>query len=366
MQKIHPLILLGGAGARLWPISRSSRPKAFLSFADDLSLAAQTIMRFSDERFAKSVLVASEENRSLISDMLNTSQTGVSETIQDIILEPHRRNTAAAIAVGACAIAQRYDDALILVAPSDHLIANPDAFYDAVERAARVAHENYVVAFGVKPLPAQTGSAQTGYGYIEKGAPLENINGNIDDFCIIKNFVEKPSLAQAQKYIETGRFLWNAGIFLFRADVIRAQFQLHAPDILKMAQRALNEGVRDEKFLQLAQNFADVPQMPFDKAIMEKTHLGAVVQVDIGWRDIGSWRSLWEAAPKDQSGNAIIGRGEAADSRDCLIWNDARDPISVRGAAHLAIISTGGRVFVVSKELVDHIGEFKKDVALKD
>ena len=361
MQKIHPLILLGGAGARLWPISRNSRPKAFLSFAGDLSLAAQTIMRFSDERFAKSVLVASEENRALISEMLNTSQTGVSETIQDIILEPHRRNTAAAIAVGACAIAQRHDDALILVAPSDHLIAHPDAFYDAVERAACVARENYIVAFGVKVL-----SAQTGYGYIEKGAPLEDINGDIDDFCIIKSFVEKPSLAQAQKYIETGRFLWNAGIFLFRADVIRAQFQLHAPDILKMAQRALNEGVRDEKFLRLAQNFADVPQMPFDEAIMEKTHLGAVAQVDIGWRDIGSWRSLWEAAPKDQSGNAIIGRGEAADSRDCLIWNDAHDLISVRGAAHLAIISTGGRVFVVSKELIDHIGEFKKDVALKD
>ena len=361
MQKIHPLILLGGAGARLWPISRSSRPKAFLPFAGDLSLAAQTIGRFSDERFAKPVLVASEENRGLISEMLNISPVGVPEIIPEIILEPHRRNTAAAIAVGACAISQRQDDALILVAPSDHLITDPDAFYDAVERAARVARENYVVAFGAKVL-----SAQTGYGYIEKGAPLENINGNMDDFCAIKNFVEKPSLAQAQKYIETGRFLWNAGIFLFRADVIRAQFQLHAPDILKMAQRALNEGVRDEKFLQLAQSFADVPQMPFDEAIMEKTDRGAVVPVNMGWRDIGSWRSLWEAAPKDQSGNVIIGRGEMADSRDCLIWNDARAPISVRGAEHLAIISTGGRVFVVSKELIDHIGEFKKDGALKD
>ncbi len=351
--KIHPLILLGGAGGRLWPISRNSRTKAFLSLGGEKSLASRTIARFNDARFAAPVLLASQEDRSLLSGTIE--EAGVA--VQQVILEPRRRNTAPAIAAGLCAITEEENNALILVAPSDHLIADQRAFYDAVDRASCAARAGYITTFGAAPT-----SAQTGYGYIEKGAPFDSFDG----VNAIKSFVEKPSAALAKEYIATDRFLWNSGIFLFRKEVMVAQFEIHAPDILKAARRAFEGGARDQKFLLLAENFSDLPDAAFDRAIMEKTDQGAVVEVDMGWRDLGSWRSVGEVLAKDENGNAIIGGGEARDSRNCLIWNDTAASISVLGVDDLVIIAVGDRVLVVSKEQADRVWELRKDGLKKD
>ncbi len=311
-------------------------------------MAAQTLARFRGDLFAAPVIVASQDDYVLISDLL--TQTGVQP--QGVILEPVRRNTAAAIAAGVYHIARQDEKAVILAAPIDHLILDEPAFYDAVDRALACVDEGYIAAFGAAPS-----SLETGYGYIEKGAALKEG----DDAHIIKRFVEKPSMADARQYIETKRFLWNTGIFLFRADVIGEQFALHAPEYRRAIVRAFEEGRQQERFFWLGESFAHVPDQAFDRTIMEATDQGAVVAANMGWHDIGTWRSLWQACPKDQNGNVMIGAGEMLDSHNCLIRSDEGISISVLGADDLVIVAAGDRVLVAGKKHAERIKELKRD-----
>jgi mannose-1-phosphate guanylyltransferase/mannose-6-phosphate isomerase len=334
---IHPVILSGGSGTRLWPMSRTHYPKQFLPLAGDQSLLQQAALRVAGvPGFAAPLVIANEEHRFLIAEQLR--EIGV--VPQALLLEPVGRNTAPAIAVAALRLIDADLASLMLVMPSDHTIDDPAAFRAAVERATVAARAGFLVTFGVTPE-----RAETGYGYIERGKALPGSEGAFK----VARFVEKPDAATAERYVASGEFFWNSGIFLFPAALYVSELEQLRPDMLESCRRALSGARCDDDFVRLDKAaFAECPADSVDYAVMERTARAAVVPVRMGWSDLGSWVALWDAADKDADGNALVGKVVAEDARNCYLRSEA-GLVAALGVEDLVVVATADAVMLAPR-----------------
>lgn len=336
-RSIVPVILCGGSGTRLWPLSRSLYPKQLVSIQEEQTLLQSTVRRVQGQGFASPVIVANEEHRFLIVDQLEA----VGEGNSAIILEPEGRNTAPAIALAAELAAATDPHALLLVMPSDHLIEDSGAFRRAVEAGRAAAEQGGLVTFG-----AAARSPETGYGYIE-ASPETSRHAARN----VARFVEKPDLSTAETYVASGRHYWNCGIFLFTAKAYLEELDRFAPDIACAARKAMDHAAPDGVFLRpQAQAFARSPSISIDYAVMEKTNRAQVVPVDMGWSDVGSWNSLWEISPKDSDGNALSGDVLPIDTQDSLIRSDGSVTIATVGVKDLVVVATRDAVLILPRD----------------
>ena len=334
---IYPVILSGGSGTRLWPMSRTLYPKQLLSLLGHDSLLQQTVRRVADRRgFAAPLLVANEEHRFIIAEQLRE----IAVVPRALLLEPVGRNTAPAACIAALALTETEPDPLMLVMPSDHMIGDPAAFAGAIERAAAAADAGALVSFGITPQ-----RAETGYGYIRRGGELDGAEG----VFAVAEFVEKPGPEQAQAYLASGEHSWNSGIFLFPARVYLDELQRLRPDMVAACQDALATAQRDSDFVRLGREaFAACDSDLIDYAVMEHTRRAAVVPVSMGWSDIGSWDALWEMGAKDQHGNSIEGNVVAEETRNCYLRSEA-GLVAAIGIEDLVVVATADAVMVAPR-----------------
>ncbi len=292
--KIHPVIMSGGVGSRLWPLSRQLYPKQLLPLAGTRTMIQEAARRVGGARFAAPIVVCNQEHRFLIAEQLR----GCGATDAMIVLEPVGRNTAPVAAVAALLLAEKDPSALILLMPADHVVSNEQAFAEAVEIAGAAAREGAIATFGIAPK-----TPETGYGYIQRGAPMASPGA-----FRVRRFVEKPSREAAQAYVAGGDYFWNAGIFLFRAKTYLEELEKFEPQIIAQCREAVAKGRRDLDFFRLDEAaFAANPAKSIDYAVMEHTSRAAVVPVEMGWSDVGSWQSLWEIASRNREGNVQEG-----------------------------------------------------------
>ena len=356
MSTLVPCIIAGGAGTRLWPVSREAMPKPFMRLPDGQSLLQKTFARAIGLRDVSQLLTVT--NREVFFRTLDDYRALDSTGIElDFILEPFARNTGAAIAAAALQVAQHYgDDAQLLVLPADHLITDLGAFSHAVDRARQLADQGWLVTFGILPT-----RAETGFGYIEKGPAL-----NADSFNVAQ-FVEKPDALTAQGYLDGGLHLWNSGMFCMRADSVLQEFKAHAPQILDAITHCLEhsqmfEG-KQQRHLELdSQSFAQAPDLSFDYAVMERSQKVAVVPCQLGWSDIGSWQAVRELSPADANGNQCNGENVLHDVHNCYIDSPKRLVGGV-GLNDLIIVDTPDALLVADarrSQDVRHIAQALK------
>ncbi|MEO1045726.1 MAG: mannose-1-phosphate guanylyltransferase/mannose-6-phosphate isomerase [Pseudomonadota bacterium] len=331
---IVPVILSGGSGTRLWPRSTNARPKQFLSLAGEGTLFAATLDRIGDRaQFAPPLIIGNAAHRALITEELEAADFG--ETAR-IILEPVARNTAPAIALAALELV---GEELMLVMPSDHVITDPAMFRAVVAAAVPAAKAGALVTFGITPT-----HAETGYGYIHQGASLDGSSGHR-----VKAFVEKPERAMAEQMLDEGGYLWNAGIFLMRADRYWQELEQHAPGMAKACAAAHAAARRDDQAMTPdAEAFAASPSDSIDYAIMEKAGNVAVFALDCGWSDLGSWDAVHALADSDGAGNALSGPVTLLDSEGNLVQSDSLK-IAATGIKDLIIIAEGDQLLIIPR-----------------
>ena len=339
MTDLQPVLLSGGSGTRLWPLSREAYPKQFLPLAGADTMLQATWRRVAPLATAAPIVVANEEHRFLVAEQLR--QVGAPRTA--ILLEPVGRNTAPAIAAAALQAMAGGDDPLLLVLPSDHVVTDEAAFHAAVREAIPAAAGGALVTFGIVP-----GAPETGFGYIQAEAG--------DGVRAVRRFVEKPDAATAARYLSEGGYYWNSGMFLFRASRFLAELGRHAPAMLAAVRAACDGAVRDGDFIRLDKAaFEACPADSIDYAVMEKTDRAMVLPVDIGWNDVGSWSALWEVSAQDGDGNAHHGDVIAVDSRNSYAW--ARRLVALVGVDDLVVVETDDAVLVAHKDKVQQVKE---------
>ena len=339
---LHPVVLSGGSGSRLWPLSRENQPKQFLSLIGDRSLFQETVLRACAlPGTGAPVTVCADGHRFMVGEQLQ----GIGVASGGILLEPMARNTAPAIALAAEHLLARDPEAVMLVLPADHLIEDESAFRAAVGRAAALAEQDWLVTFGIQP-----DYPETGYGYIARGEALG------DGGYRVARFVEKPALATAQAYLAEGTYAWNSGMFLFRAARYLEELARWAPAIRTAAGEAYARARTDLDFIRVeADAFAASPSDSIDYAVMEKTERAAVVPVSCGWSDIGSWSSLWSVAQRDDDGNRYEGDVISLDTRDSLVRASERRLIATIGVEDLVIVDTPDATLVARKDRVQDV-----------
>ena len=330
--QIHPVILSGGAGTRLWPLSRASYPKQLLKLSSQRTMLQDTVARgLIDVGFAAPLLVCNEDHRFLVDDQLQ--QIGIKP--QAILLEPKARNTGPAIAAAALWLLARDPDALMLVQPSDHVIASPADFHRGVMRGLAAAQEGRLVTFGIKP-----GRPDTGYGYIQSGEALS------DGVFGVDRFVEKPDRETAQRFLDSGAFFWNSGIFLLSARAYLGELSRINPAMLDACERAVRDGQEDLAFFRLsAEPFGEAPSLSIDHAVMEHTSRAAVVPVDMAWSDVGSWPALRDIAKADGDGNVLQGDVLAERMTNSYVRSEGRLVAAV-GLDNVVVVATDDAVLV--------------------
>ena len=331
---IRPVILCGGAGTRLWPVSRRQFPKQLLPVVGDQTLLQQTAARLSGDLFAPAIVVSSEEQRFFIKRQLQESGAEV----EAILLEPVARNTAAAAAVAASWIRATGRDELLLLMPSDHVIGNRDAFIAAVRTAVAPAGTGAIVTFGAEPS-----GPNTQYGYIEAEAGKKFPDGAFPIAC----FHEKPSAERAEQYLATGRFYWNVGIFLAKASVLLDEMREFLRSSLDAITEAVAEATTDGVFVRpAAAAFKHAENISIDNGIMERTARGVVVPVQMDWSDVGAWDAVWKLSDKDADDNAITGNVVSVDTRNSLLRSDGSAVVAAVGLENMAVIAVSDAVFV--------------------
>ncbi|MDJ0389367.1 mannose-1-phosphate guanylyltransferase/mannose-6-phosphate isomerase [Roseomonas sp. E05] len=309
-RRIVPVVLCGGTGSRLWPLSREGFPKQFWPLLSERTMLQDTVSRAAGPGFGSPLVVCNQGHRFLVAEQLRAAQ------VKDpmIVLEPVARNSAPAIAAAALLAHEEDPEAVLWLMAADAAIADTVALHAALGKAAAAARAGRIVAFGMKPT-----SPETGYGYIEAGTPLEGVEG----VSSIASFVEKPDLATAQDYLEGGRHLWNSGMFVATAATLLAELERLAPALLASVRAAVEGATRDLDFVRLdPASFERVPDISIDYAVMEKTSHAAVVPADLGWSDVGSWAALWEVAAKDAAGNATHGPVELYRTNNCYVRSE--------------------------------------------
>lgn len=341
--RIVPVILSGGSGTRLWPLSRESRPKQFLPLTGTATLFQLAVARVQQPSlFATPLVVTNESHRFLVGEELQRSGS----TDAQILLEPEGRNTAPAVALAALYLCETGADPLMLVMPSDHAIADVAGFHRAVEAGTHAADEAHLVTFGIRPT-----HPETGYGYIEADDPL------FAGTCCrrVKRFVEKPDSTTAEAYLAAGNYFWNSGIFLFRARCFLDELSRHVPDMLAACETALARRSASPDFIRPdPQAFAASPADSIDYAVMEKSGRIAVVPADFGWSDIGSWSAVWEQQARDDDGNAATGDVLAEDCRNSLFKADGA-AIAAVGVEDLIVVTSEDMVLVLPRRRAQEV-----------
>ncbi|MBO6960191.1 MAG: mannose-1-phosphate guanylyltransferase/mannose-6-phosphate isomerase [Prochlorococcus marinus CUG1438] len=338
---IIPVILCGGSGTRLWPLSRKSFPKQFLSLSSNSnkSLLQLTQERINNSNIAKEpIVICNEEHRFLVAEQMRE----INIKPRAIILEPFGRNTAPAITLAAIKSLELEENPILLILSSDHMIEDTKEFLKVIEAGLDYVNQRRLVAFGIVPK-----SPETGYGYIKSENPINNtlnLGSKID--C----FVEKPDFKKAKQFITDKRYTWNSGMFLFHAKTILDEIKLYSPEIIEHCGNALKDNLFDLDFQRLNKNdFSKCPNISIDFAVMEKTHLGTVLPLNAGWTDIGSWNSVWEISQKDEHGNVIKGNVLAKNTRNCYLRSEKR-LITTLGIEDLIIIETSDAILVARKK----------------
>lgn len=335
-----PVIMAGGSGSRLWPLSRTLYPKQFLSIISKATMLQETVKRLDGIDHQASLFICNEEHRFIVAEQLRLG--GLDNS--GIILEPVGRNTAPAIALAALKALADGDDPLLLVLAADHVIQNTDAFLASIEHAIVEAENGSLVTFGIVPL-----KPETGYGYIRRGVQIS------DHAYKVNAFVEKPDLMTAQEYIATNEFYWNSGMFLFKASRYLAELEKYSPEILRVCQSAFNSNRIDLDFIRLNETlFSSCPDDSIDYAVMEKTQDAVVVPMDANWSDVGSWSSLWEVNPKDADGNAIRGDVLTQNTTNSYIYSQNKLVATV-GVEDLIVVETKDAVLVAHKDKVQDV-----------
>jgi mannose-1-phosphate guanylyltransferase/mannose-6-phosphate isomerase len=335
VKQVVPFILCGGAGTRLWPISRESFPKQFQKLFDGESLFQQTLKRLTAALFANPFVIANSKHRFLVAEQLE--EIPVNSTT--VVLEPVGRNTAPAACTAALLAAQDDPDNLVLLVPADHVIADSDMFAHAVSLGIAAAVDGALVTFGVEP-----DCPHTGYGYIETE------RGNSPDLKV-RRFVEKPSRQAAEEFLATGGFYWNAGIFLFRASALIALLEVHAPSILEICRRSLAEVRDDLGFLRLGPTYKDAPSISLDYAVAEKANTLRCLPLNTPWSDVGSWSALWSLFEKDDAGNVSLGEGEILlEGTSGSLAYSSQALVAVVGLKDVVVSVTEDAVLVMSKD----------------
>ena len=344
-----PVILSGGSGTRLWPLSRKNLPKQFLALTGDRTLFQQTVARTrAVDGVAAPIVVCSEEHRFLVAEQLRALNVAGAS----ILLEPMPRNTAPAIAVAAWQALAKDKDGTLLVLPADHLIGDTAGFAEAVGKALPLAEQNWLVTFGIRPE-----TPETGFGYIKRAEALDGSGFRVE------RFVEKPNAAKAKEYVEAGNYEWNSGMFLFKASRYLEELQKHAPAMHAACKAAFDAAKADLDFVRIDKKaFAASPDNSIDYAVMENTTRAAVVPVSCAWSDIGSWDALWATSERDNQGNRLEGDVIAIDSRNCFVRGTERRLVAALGLDDIVIVDTPDAVLVAPraraqdvKQLVDRI-----------
>jgi mannose-1-phosphate guanylyltransferase/mannose-6-phosphate isomerase len=307
---IVPVILSGGSGSRLWPVSRESFPKQLWPLVSDRTMLQETAMRGLGQGFAAPVVVCNQEHRFLVAEQMRAA--GIDDAT--ILLEPVGRNSGPAITAAALMVAETDPDAVLWMMAADHVIEHKDALLEALARAVVAARAGRIVTFGMQPH-----RAETGYGYIEVGGELAEAPG----VHAVGGFLEKPDAALASELAASGRHLWNSGMFVFKASTLLGEMQTYAPEVMEAAERAVAGRTQDLDFVRLhPAAFTASPNISLDYAVAERTARAAVVPANLGWADIGSWDALWERLPKDSHGNAAVGDVLLEGARNCFVRSD--------------------------------------------
>jgi len=334
--RLYPVILSGGSGTRLWPLSRASLPKQLLPLNGDRTMIQDTVLRANLPDAAPSMIICNEKHRFLVAEQMQ--EIGVKPSA--IVLEPQGRNTAPAAAVAALIVAESDPKGIVILLPSDHVVKDEIVFRDAVAVAISAAEAGNVVTFGIAPT-----GPETGYGYIQRGGEVPGVAGAFH----VRRFVEKPDGATALRYVDDGGYYWNSGMFVFRADVLLEETARYAPDVLPAAREALAKSKRDLDFIRLdAENFARAPSISIDYAVMERTNRAVLVPGTFGWNDVGSWSSLWDIQKKDKSGNVLHGDVVVHDTKNSFVRSEKRLTALV-GVRDLVVVVTKDAVLVADK-----------------
>jgi mannose-1-phosphate guanylyltransferase/mannose-6-phosphate isomerase len=338
MNKIIPVILSGGSGTRLWPLSRKSRPKQFLAISSDKTMFQDTLLRLDTPNISSQpMVICSDDHRFMVAEQLRE----LDMTAKSIILEPIGRNTAPALTIASLA---SDPEAILLILPSDHVIADKEAFHQAISIAQPLAETGKIVTFGIVPT-----HAETGFGYIEAG------DSSNKDWLPITRFVEKPNAETAQTYLDAGHFFWNSGMFMFKASKLLAEMKSFRPDIVDACSDAFNKAIKDMDFTRLDSTaFEQCPSDSIDYAVMEKTDSAIVVPLDAGWSDLGSWTSLWEAGIKDGNNNIIKGDVVQKSSTNCYIHSEHR-LVTTLGLDKVIVVETADAVMVAHPDYVQDV-----------
>lgn len=334
---IVPVILCGGSGSRLWPLSREGFPKQFWPLLSERTMLQETAARGEGPGFASPLIICNESHRFLVAEQLRAA--GVAGP--RIVLEPVARNSAPAIAVAAVLAHEADPGAVLWLMAADAAISDVPALHAALARAAAAARAGWIATFGMKPS-----SAETGYGYIEAGEPLAGLEG----VSAVSRFVEKPDAATAGRFLAGGRHLWNSGMFVASAATLLEELEALAPEVLSAARGAVAASTRDLDFIRLdPAAFTAAPDISIDYAVMEKTARAAVVPASLGWSDVGSWAALWEVSPKDAAGNATTGPVELLDARDCFVRSEGL-LTAVVGLKDAVIVVTDDAVLAMHRD----------------
>ncbi len=332
-----PVIMAGGTGSRLWPMSRELYPKQFLRLYGQNSMLQETISRLSGLDIYEPMVICNEEHRFLVAEQLRQ----LNKLSKNIILEPVGRNTAPAIALAALQATQNGDNPLMLVLAADHIIGNQQAFHDAIRVAEQYAQADHLVTFGIVP-----NTPETGYGYIQRGAALGDCEHTP---YLVARFVEKPDLERAQTYLTSGEYYWNSGMFMFRAKKYLSELAKFRPDIFDACTAAIVGSDTSSDFISIPHDvFSACPEESVDYAVMEKTSDAVVVGLDADWSDVGSWSALWDVSPKDELGNVLTGDAWIHNSENCYINSDEK-LVAAIGVEDLVIVSTKDAVLVMNK-----------------
>jgi len=341
-QILTPVIMCGGAGTRLWPVSRESMPKQFVSLIGDCSTFQQVIGHLGSASFRRPIIITNSDFRFVVAEQLREC-----EVEADIVLEPMRRDSALAVAVAAALAAERDPTAILLVLAADHVLRDAASFIKACSEAAAVAAEGRIVTFGI-----QATTPATNYGYIRPGSKL---NGGTA--LSVEAFVEKPDAQTAARYV-TENYLWNSGNFAFRADVMLGEIARFEPEIAKAAKSAIGGLTRDLDFVRLPLDpFRQAPKISIDFAVMERTDRAAVIPVDVGWSDVGSWSDVWDILDHDVDGKASMGSVVFHDSRNSLARSDDMMLTAVVGLENVIVVATPDAVLVTSRDKAEQVKE---------
>ena len=353
--KIVPIVLCGGSGSRLWPSSRLSMPKQYLALNPEINntFLQNTVLRLNGlNNLENPIVICNEEHKFIAADQLRQ----INIKAKSILLEPFGRNTAPAIALAALRILEDGNDSLLLVVPSDHKVDQPEIFLKIIEAAKLHAYEGKLIAFGINPR-----SPETGYGYIQSEKPL------ISNSCEgekIEKFIEKPPSEIARNLIKDSKYSWNSGIYLFKASTIINQLKKFSPEVIKYCEAAMKERKKDLYFENInKKEFSQCPNISIDNSVMEKTNLGIVFSLEIGWSDIGGWKSYWENSSKDKNGNSVQGNAIAISTKNCLLKSEKRLVVGL-GIEDMLVIETNDAVLISKKSYSEKVKDLVN--SLKD